>query len=97
MDAEMAAATGELSAVLGVIEFRVKGRKPCATVDVNRQLVVRRRWKITDPFGSCPGDSGSDPTVKDTMIHVSALDIYRDFERVGNSAPVPASSEEPAR
>jgi hypothetical protein len=95
MDAEMAEATGELSAVLGVIEFRVKGRKPCASVDVNRQLVIRRRWKITDPFAFCLDDAGGSDVAKETMIHISALDIYRDFERVGNTAPLP--TEEAAR
>jgi len=84
MDQEIAEAQGgwSASAVLGLVEFRVEGRKQVGRHYVNRTLVIRKNFKVSSPMGPCELILEDLPvTMAAPMVHINPIDMYRDVER----------------
>jgi hypothetical protein len=84
MDQEIAEAMAWTPpAVLGLIEFKVTGRKKVIDQYVNRTFTVRRNYKLSSPAGSCTEEEGfsEKEIIEASMVHLGPIDMYRDLER----------------
>lgn len=84
MDQEIAEAMSWVApAVLGLIEFKVTGRKKVTDRYVNRTFIVRRNYKLSSPAAPCSEEDGftAKQLLEMSMIHLNPIDTYRDLER----------------
>lgn len=84
MDREIAEAMAWAApAVLGLIEFKVTGRKRVLDQYVNRTFTVRRNYKLSTPAAPCSEDDGftEKEILESSMVHMGPIDMYRDLQR----------------